>query len=118
MSNIPEQELPLYAKAIIVYAIVATIYIYYLRTMPPNVVETHIGCSSGLVQPTTLQTTSQSTTLQTTSQPTTLQTTSQPTTLQISTNTTSTSESPSIIERITSFFSSKTSTNISQQTKI
>ena len=104
MSNIPEQELPLYAKAIIVYAIVATIYIYYLITMPPNVVETHIGCSSGLVQPTTLQTTSQ--------------TTSQPTTLQISTNTTSTSESPSIIERITSFFSSKTSTNISQQTKI
>ena len=90
--NIPEQELPIYAKAIIVYAIVATIYIYYLRNMPPNVVETHIGCSSSSVQPTTVQ--------------------------QVSTTTTTTTGSPSFIEKITSFFSSRTSTNVSQQTKI
>ena len=90
--NIPEQELPLYAKAIIVYAIVATIYIYYLRNMPPTVTETPLCVLSSSVKPTTVQ--------------------------QVSTTTTTTAESPSFIEKITSFFSSRTSTNVSQQTKI
>ena len=97
-----EPELPLYAKVVIVYAIVATLYIIYLRSLPPNVEIIHKNTNSSIpiaVDSNTMQT---------------ITTTSEeiPKDAQLATITSSVSATPSFLQRITSIFSSTNTVNV------
>ena len=94
-----EPELPLYAKVVIVYAIVATLYIIYLRSLSPNVEIIHKNTNSSIPITDTSQT---------------ITTTSEgiPNNAQVATVTSTVSATPSFLQRITSIFSSTNTVNV------
>lgn len=102
-AQIIEPELPLYAKVIIIYAIVATLYIIYLRSLPPNVEVINkntnpsvpIAVDSNRIASVTTITSG-----------------GLPNATQPLATTSTMSQSPSFIERITSFFSSTNTVNV------
>jgi len=116
-----EPELPLYAKVVIVYAIVATLSIIYLRSLSPNVEIVHKNTNSSI--PITEDSNTACVNGVCTITATgpiigkplqQLSTTSEgiPNNAQVATVTSTVSATPSFLQRITSIFSSTNTVNV------